>query len=288
VTNRHREAIYRRRREILHASNEGELRERVFEMIEQEIAQVVNFHTASTSYQDWNVSEIEETMKTIFPPDVKLTLAAAVKEENERDRGKDAEMRSHLIKYLSSRAHETYDGMVEGTGDTEEFSKLERIVLLNAIDTLWMDHLEALDNLRTAVGLRGYGQRDPLVEYKRDAYQLFQQLTASIQNQIVYSIFKIFHARKEAMSATLQKALAGSMAAISGMRFSAPAKTMSQRNETPTEQGSGSGTSMVGGGSLSESSSSADAKHFAGEKVGRNDVCPCGSGKKFKKCHGAW
>ena len=287
VTNRHREAIYRRRREILAASGEGELRERVFEMIDQEIAQVVNFHTAATSYQDWSIHEIEETVRTIFPPNANISLKNLLEHTSERDKGKDAFMRSHLIDHLIEQAHALYDQMVESINNAEEFARLERAILLNAIDTLWMDHLEALDNLRTAVGLRGYGQRDPLVEYKRDAYQLFQQLTSSIQNQIVYSIFKIFHARKEAMSQALQSALSQSMASMSGMKFSAPAKTMSEHRETPVAQGSSSGTGLVGGGALSATDSSDTTKHYNGEKVGRNDACPCGSGKKFKKCHGA-
>ncbi|PIQ80074.1 MAG: preprotein translocase subunit SecA, partial [Parcubacteria group bacterium CG11_big_fil_rev_8_21_14_0_20_41_14] len=135
-------------------------------------------------------------------------------------------MRSKLIDYLAQHAKDIYAKMSETLGDEDQIKDLERAVLLNSIDTLWMDHLEALDNLRTAVGLRGYGQRDPLVEYKRDAYGLFKQLQGAIQNQVVYSVFKILSARSMQMqgAGNILQALGGGLSALQGMRFSAPAK----------------------------------------------------------------
>ncbi len=282
VTNRHREAIYRKRREILKAAGEGEVRTQIFEMLEQEISQVVNFHTATTSHHEWIVKEIGETLSTILPPGTAIDLSGVIEKGDGRDKGADALMRTKLIEHVVVKAQEVYAGLAQELGDDENLGRLERAIVLNAIDTLWMDHLEALDNLRTAVGLRGYGQRDPLVEYKRDAYGLFQQLLSSIQNQVVYSIFKILHARKSAISGALEQALKRSMASMSGLRFSAPAKTMSARSESPAAQSSGTGLPGMAAVAVEPVASN----RYEGKKVGRNDPCPCGSGRKWKKCHG--
>ncbi|MAG29024.1 preprotein translocase subunit SecA [bacterium] len=302
VMNHHREAIYKQRRGILKASDEEGLREQIFDMIDKEVQQVVNLHAGSENHQQWNLKEIEQTMQTIFPPDTSLDIAEVIKPAEEKDKGKDAEMRSKLIDHITDKAEHTYDEMIKSVGDDQEqVKKLERAVLLNSIDTLWMDHLDALDNLRTAVGLRGYGQRDPLVEYKRDAYGLFQQLQGSIQNQVVYSVFKILAARgvqsqiqnSPEQAQRLLNTLGSSLSALQGLRFSAPAKTMSHGTESPMAQSSQSGTQPAAVVSQDQSSSSssssvetASRNRFDGEKVGRNDACPCGSGKKFKKCHG--
>ena len=298
VINRHREAIYRRRREILKNSSpllpdssgssnphptlslegrgESNLRAMIFEMIDQEIAQVINFHTVSTNHQDWNLKEIEQTMNTILPPPVprrglgggqeenreerNLNLESVIKPADERDKGEDAKMRSKLIDHLAGVVKQEYEKIIPGVGDAESIQRLERAVLLNAIDSRWVDHLQAIDNLRTAIGLRGYGQRDPLVEYKREAYRLFQQLLSSIQNEVVYSVFKVALARQVADS-PLVKQILGRLG-LGGLRFSAPAKEAGDNVQSSGAPSSG------------------------GKKVGRNDPCPCGSGKKYKKCHG--
>ena len=277
VINRHRESIYRKRRSVLESENpllfeegkrggvvdeergESGLRSQILEMIEQEIMQVVNVHTVSTHHQDWNVKEIEQTMNTIFPPSTVLGLDEIVVHGDERDKGDDAKMRSKLIDHLVAIAQEQYQQVIQTVGDEAQIKQLERAVLLNAIDTLWVEHLQAIDNLRTAIGLRGYGQRDPLVEYKREAYRLFQQLQAGIQNEVVYSIFKAALARQVADSPLVRQIL-GNMG-LGGLKFSAPVKE--------------------------ESDANAHAAGSGDKKVGRNDPCPCGSGKKFKKCHGA-
>ena len=275
----------------------------IFEMTEKEIEQVANLHTSSSNCEDWNLQEIEQTMATIFPPisdengSKGINLKDIVCPQGSRDKGKDAEMRTKLIDYLFSRAKDIYAKMAQSLGNIEQIKQLERAVLLNSIDTLWMDHLESLDNLRTAVGLRGYGQRDPLVEYKRDAYGLFQQLQGSIRNQVVYSVFKVIAARSTAVqgAGNLLPALGRGLSALQGMRFSAPAKTSQEQTESPFSSGSSdspgrassSATQMMQNASLGARAISPEPRNrFDGEKVGRNDLCPCGSGKKFKKCHG--
>lgn len=128
---------------------------------------------------------------------------------------------------------------------------IEKDLLIRCIDTLWIEHLEAIDHLRTGIGLRGYGQHDPLVEYKREAFRLFSELLSLIHRQVVYSIFKIGAFSDQVVESSKK------------LTYSAPAKDAS-------------------GGSASASSHSS-----GGAKVGRNDPCPCASGKKYKRCHGA-
>jgi len=318
IMNAHREAIYSKRKSILSVGFDKNqetdqihdlskdfsqpenlekkhisLGEMIFEMIEKEIEQVVNLHTASSSCEDWNLKEIEQTMATIFPvfdgeDGNVFDLKNFVLEQGEKDKGKDAMMRSSLIDFLFEKARTSYLKISEKI-QTETVVSIEKAVLLNSIDTLWMDHLEALDNLRTAVGLRGYGQRDPLVEYKRDAYMLFIQLQSSIQNQVVYSIFKILASQAPSFVSSPDSNSrivleGGGISNIKGMRFLAPSKTSLQENESLQPR------SRDFSGSAVTAISSLETKpknRFDGKKVGRNDLCPCGSGKKYKRCHGA-
>ena len=151
--------------------------------------------------------------------------------------------------------------------------EIEKGILIRAIDTLWIEHLNAMDALRTGIGLRGYGQRDPLIEYKKEAYRLFVELMNLIQKQVTYRIYKVGLARK----------LAPSLIERRGVVMSAPAKIM--------EKGKGqfSGVSLpkeekekvVKGDNVP-----VKPRDMMGRKIGRNDPCPCGSGKKYKKCCG--
>ncbi|HPW44347.1 MAG TPA: SEC-C metal-binding domain-containing protein, partial [bacterium] len=136
---------------------------------------------------------------------------------------------------------------------------IEKSVLLRSIDGLWIDHLEAMDYMRKGIGLRGYGQRDPLVEYKKEAYRLFNELNSLIQKQVVYSIFKIVD-----FSRSNQQAI-GQMIAGADTPKNLVFKSGDETNAAPVAQ---------------------KLKDSAGHKIGRNDLCPCGSGKKYKKCCG--
>jgi len=119
-----------------------------------------------------------------------------------------------------------------------------------------VDHLSAIDYLRTGIGLRGYGQHDPLVEYKKESYGMFQEFLHLIDRQVVYSIYKVGLATDIALSLMKQR----------GLKLSAPAKSASDGGENPNLQ--------------------LTPRTAEGDKVGRNDPCPCGSGKKYKKCCG--
>ncbi|MBI2990416.1 MAG: preprotein translocase subunit SecA [Candidatus Magasanikbacteria bacterium] len=240
------------------------LEELIIDMIESEIEFVVGFHTNTETGQDWNISEIYETMKTIFPfnSSEKENFFAVGKHRGNSDTA-DFEARSKLTEFLSAKARVQFEVLraeIARQAPTEKDSKhifieLQKSVLLRSYDALWVEHLVSIDYLRTSIGLRGYAQRDPLLEYKRESFSLFNQLLSDIQKEVVYTFFKL--------SIGIQ--LAPSVMA----------------NDKMTLKGAEKTTVTAGGEAVGKERSS------DGEKVGRNDPCPCGSGKKYKRCHGA-
>jgi preprotein translocase subunit SecA len=271
VINNHREAIYKRRRDVLETykkqkdgikANNRFLSDIVLDMVENEIVRVVNFHTSSENVSEWNLQEIYEVIKTIFPlkdEDKKKILSTVSKDEDK------SQFRENLVNYLISLAQKKYQEMREGFEDLEvNFIEIEKGVLIRSIDNLWVEHLETIDYLRRGIGLRGYGQRDPLVEYKKEAYIMYHELIALIQKQVVYSIYKTGDVSNFISPSLIERA----------KKFSAPLKKMSERAQNTSKSNT---IDMV----------SDKVKDEKGKKVGRNDPCPCGSGKKFKKCCGA-
>jgi len=156
--------------------------------------------------------------------------------------------------------------------------QIEKQMYLRGIDNLWVDHLDAIDHLRTGIGLRGYGQRDPLIEYKKEAYHLFTELMNLISRQVVYSIYKVGVAQ-QFVPGIFQRP---------GMNFQAPPKTMEKGRPSLPMQKQDEQQAMKKEVEKRQTPLEDSAQtHYQGQKVGRNDPCPCGSGKKFKKCHGA-
>ncbi len=295
VLNKHREVIYKKRRELFEvgkppaepesvkATTEEEnldqeeakkkpknsLKEMILELVEQEIEQVVLFHTAAEEEKQWDLEEIYEVASTIFP----IRNEARIKMDDLRrwagDRAHDAAIRNRIIEYLFLQAKEAYTDLENKINDLSHdpslMLQIELGVMLRSIDTLWIEHLEAMDHLRHGIGLRGYGQRDPLVEYKKESFKMFNELLNLINKQIVYSIYKV----------GLAQDLAPSLLQQPKVVFQAPAKEM--------KEGSG-GFGQVAqeqGQEIKEK-----PKDQSGKKIGRNDPCPCGSGKKYKRCHG--
>jgi len=264
VINKHREAIYRKRKEILeiHENKTADkdsartLSEITLDMVAGEISAVVSFHTPGENVSDWNFQEIAETFRTI------------ISVGNIKDQIANFKSREEVINFLVEQAKERYLNMKDAFKAVNiDFAEVEKGILIRSIDTLWIEHLETIDYLRRGIGLRGYGQHDPLVEYKKEAYLMFSELNSLIQKQVVYSIFKTGEA--------LGGLSAEKVAAITTvnenrkLNFSAPEKTA-------VEQHSHQNLDLV----------HEKAKNDEGEKVGRNDLCPCGSGKKYKKCCG--
>ncbi|NCF75308.1 MAG: preprotein translocase subunit SecA [Xanthomonadaceae bacterium] len=285
VINKHREVIYKKRKTVLALYEQNEkirekidkekkynsLSEFIFDMIKNEIDQVVMFHTAAENTSDWNLKEIYQVSNTIFPlsEEKKIGLnKIPIKEKNSNHK---IELRNKIIDYLTKLAKEDYEIMKQGVQKTGlDFKNIEKEVILRAIDNLWIEHLDAIDHLRSGIGLRGYAQRDPLVEYKKEAYKMFMELVNLIQKEVVYSIYKI----------GLVQDFAPTIMDIGNMQMKASQKTGDENN--------------FGSSAMAKETDNRNIKESVlkkivnkdGVKVGRNDPCPCGSGKKYKHCCG--
>ena len=261
VLNKHREIIYARRREVLEtfAHTPDKLRDRVLDIMEGEIEQTVLFHSSEIGEKSWDVQEIVESVATIVAlNDEQKAELALMGEHAAKDKEELAQGRSEIIGRIMEIVRAHYDKLYDVFEEKMNVFAIERSVILRAIDMLWIDHLAAMTALRTGISLQGYGQRDPLVEYKKEGYNLFQHLLGSINTEITNTFFKF---AKHAVDMKVQAELGKSVFQKAGLILQGAQKT-----STP-----------VGSSSPGRSE----------EKVGRNDPCPCGSGKKYKKCHGA-
>jgi preprotein translocase subunit SecA len=278
INNKHREVIYKKRKDIL-LLNEGKieeiirkdveqdiviksLSEYILDMVGREIEQVITFHTNQEGSGD--MKEIVETLRTIVPLSSEQEDAW---QEMLTDKTLEPHMlRTKMITAASKLVHSEYQQMVTAYNDAESaagasWQQVELTLLLRTIDNLWIEHLESIDHLRRGIGLRGYGQRDPLIEYKRESYLMFNTLLDDIQNQVAYNIFKL-----------------GNVASLGG-------RNIAERNQqvnSPSQQIQ----FRESQDKRSEPEPAAKVRNIEGHKVGRNDICPCGSGKKYKKCHG--
>ena len=274
VMNKQRETIYRRRRTALEKGEE--LKNEMLKLIYDELKKVVNFHTLAGNPSDWDLEEVYEVANTIFPLDSSIRLKMeAIEEREKKGRLNDEEAREAIINYLYERSVEKYNQLEKQVNDAfkqdQAMRQLEMGILLRTIDVLWVEHLEVMDYMRRGIGLRGYGQRDPLVEYKKESFGLFKNLIEIIRQQVVYSVFKVSAAQQ----------LGQSLMQRQGISLSGALKEMDKGQgqfHEPEFTGSGSNTSST--------AIKPKAKDATGQKVGRNDPCPCGSGKKYKKCHG--
>lgn len=256
IMNKHREVIYRKRNEILDATPE-QITAMIMELVDSEIEYVVSFHANADDEKGWNIQEIYETVHSIFPIEPSLRKELQDLQQQGGDKLKDAEARTHIVEYLMKLAKDRYADMVSQVADPNVVYQVEKGFYLRSIDALWIEHLDQMAYLREGIGLRGYGQRDPLIEYKNEAYGMFTELIANIQKQVVYSIYKMADTHSLAPSEMVQ-----------------------------AHQQLQGAKKVMGSNSGAEVGLPTAAGAIAQAKVGRNDLCPCGSGKKYKKCHG--
>ncbi|HEY4490722.1 MAG TPA: SEC-C metal-binding domain-containing protein, partial [Acidobacteriota bacterium] len=251
VLNKQRSFAYRLRNEILRGGG-GSYKEKIMEYVEEEVAAVVNFHTAA--YRDeWNLEEIAEVARSISGTSENLhsefeSLSAGLDDEGARNKIKE-----RALEFLRKK----YGEREEAVGSAGMWN-LEKVVLLQTIDMLWMDHLDIMEHLRDSVRLRAYGQRDPLVEYKNEGAKLFKEFQAAIRSQVVNTIYKVgvvqqLHRHKHVEERKPDVFDGGKLNVESSKITSEPHSTFNKQHSD----------------------------------IGRNDPCPCGSGKKYKKCHGA-
>ncbi|MBT3689920.1 preprotein translocase subunit SecA, partial [bacterium] len=256
VLSKQRNLIYDKRDEILELhekKEEASTKDLVINMVSQEFTQIISFHLPED-----NKKEIIENVSTIFPlsNDEKKEI-----ENNLVDELKANEYLNNLALDKYSKMEEQLKGMPQFKETQEPLREIEKFVMIRTIDNLWVEHLEAIEHLRTGIGLRGYGQRDPLIEYKKESFNLFEQLLSEIQNQVVHAIFKY----------------GGVSALPQGQNKQATTEVKSSVNAFQATQNKKSQVKQEVASKIKDDS---------GKKVGRNDPCPCGSGKKYKKCCG--
>jgi preprotein translocase subunit SecA len=302
VINKQRETIYSERDKVLH--NE-DLSQTVLDFVDEEVAGIVDAHLGEI-VADWDIDGLAES----------LTALGLQGEEVSADALDEFESREEILDHIGDHAAGQLEAREQEFGQ-ETWSLVERAVLLRAIDTLWVEHLTELEDFRRGVGLRGYGGRDPLVEFKREAYDLYSELRGFIRHQVATTIFRVSVQRREAATQEttemptltpeqLAKLKGGSGPAAQPQRPS-PAATNASGMSTGGSATSTSGASVTTelipglqpqaprnvqlqkGDEPVASGSPAQAAGLSpdGDKVGRNDPCWCGSGKKFKRCHGA-
>jgi preprotein translocase subunit SecA len=181
---------------------------------------------------------------------------------------------------------DVYEAKEKSVGP-EVLRDFEKFFMLQTVDTLWKDHLLALDHLKEGIGLRGYGQRDPLVEYKKESFTLFEAMKEGVEEQILQYLFRFEVAQAPAEPASRQEVrveptpAAAAAGGSSSSRRAAAELERKARQQEQNLQYQGSFDPTAGG------DFSVTTVKSAGPKVGRNDPCPCGSGRKYKKCHGA-
>ena len=256
VMNRQREEIYGMRREILR----GELaRDRILALAETILDYVLGRHLNEEKGPDeWDLPAADIDLQEYFG----IKPGSFVYAEKNREQIRE-ELWTGLL--------ELYDRKEKILGE-EMMRTHEKFVMLQVVDQQWKDHLLAIDHLKEGIGLRGYGQRDPLIEYKKESFELFTLMKERIEDQIVQYLFKLQPVAREDEGAREDAAAA--------RERRAPVPMPSRR--APANVNYSYGAAASGG-----QDAKVETIQRNQPKVGRNDPCPCGSGKKYKKCHGA-
>jgi len=245
VMNKQREAIYSLRRELLEGTDQ---REYILELAEDILLEFVEQHASKDKSPDeWDIEGLRIAVGNQFGFDI-ATAGVDLKEGVYAD----------LVEKLTAKVRSIYEEKERRIGS--EFMRFhERMIMLQVLDAQWKDHLYALDHLKEGIGLRGYGQRDPLIEYKKESFAMFEDLNARREDESVRYLYRFEPISQEELDAR--------------ERAAEEARRRSQHQQNLVYSG-GDGSAVP-------------AARRPAAKVGRNDPCPCGSGKKYKKCHGS-
>ena len=276
VMDRQRKVIYAERRQILEGADlEGQIRTFIDDV-------VTGYVTGATQEEDWEMEQLATALRQIFPVSLDLeAMAAAVDGAVNLDR-------DELIEALKADAHKAYDAREAELGE-EVMRELERRVILSVLDRKWREHLYEMDYLREGISLRAYAQRDPLVEYQREGFDMFSTMMDGIKTETVGMMFNLEISVEEeddeedevlSVASGLRSpvgagAAGGAVPHVHAKGLETPAQPQNLSYSAPDESGEAE---------VRREAASAEDDEFAG--VGRNQKCPCGSGKKFKQCHG--
>jgi preprotein translocase subunit SecA len=258
VANDQRKVVYQQRNEILEAQALGE---QIASLRRGAMSDVVRSFVPQESVEEqWDIPGLEKVLREEWQLEVPLADTIAQS---------DAVVDDDLIEQVTRAADEAFAAKVELVGE-EQFAGFERAVLLQSLDNHWRDHLAALDYLRQGIHLRGYAQKNPKQEYKREAFELFSQLLDTVKLDVTRLLMTV---RIRSAEEVAQAAAA----------IEQQAETFSNVTYThPSEDGSGASQTDA----ASEVAAQMGAPMIGAPRVGRNDPCPCGSGKKYKLCHG--
>ncbi|MDO8621599.1 MAG: preprotein translocase subunit SecA [Candidatus Levybacteria bacterium] len=268
VLNKHRETIYRRRREMLElaenkleVTSEGfsSLKDIILDMVRGEIAEIVNAH--ATPDADWDIDAITAAVQKIYP-----ISKEHLEKLREFGTTQSEDAAGQAIELLADGARAIYADMEKHVENADFLHEMEKALLVRTLDVLWIDHLVAIDRLRAGIGLRGYAQQDPLVAYKKETYYLYQNLLSAVQHDVAHTVFKVGTAAVVAPSLLEQEGLI-------------------MQGSLTGRASAGSGAVKEEGGENVPSPSRGEGQGEGAIKIGRNDPCFCGSGKKYKKCH---
>jgi preprotein translocase SecA subunit len=264
VLNKQRGVVYERRRELL--SNDG-LRDDVLEMAERlAVGLVGGFADAEVPAEEWDWKTFDDSVFAQF--NVRLEVPEA-----ERAGLRPADLEERLVE----RVRQVYDER-EQTFGTPVMRYLERLLWLQTLDALWREHLVAMEHLKEGIGLRGYGQKNPLQEYQKEGYDLFDALVARMEVDVVEKLMSV---QVQASGAAAPRRAVGGESDADAVP-DAIAELERQRHR----ERSGTRLRLSRAGAPPPESQRPETVRRDGDKVGRNDACPCGSGKKYKKCHG--
>ena len=239
VINTHRDVIYGERDKILGGAD---LRANVLSMVERGLREIVDGYLDDTAPENWDTESMVKELAAVIPLPAELSNPNRIAEMDPEE----------IDDSLISHARGVYDLMEERL-TPETMRAIERHLMLRTLDVNWVQHLTAMENLRQGIGLQAYGQRDPLVMYKREGHETFQSLQDRIQHDIVHSIYHVGVAQggmRQAAKSPANSKNAGPMGRI---------QPPSNRTRAPS----------------------------GNRKIGRNEPCYCGNGKKYKRCHGA-
>ena len=239
VMNKQREVIYKQRKDVLNGAN---LKENFTKMIRNVVSNIIGMYCTDEEYNDyWDFESMQANLENGYIEKDAYSFVEAKEKEKSK-----TEMTDELIDIIQKRYEEKEDEITQ-----DKMREVERVILLKVVDQKWMDHIDAMDQLRHGIGLRAYGQRDPVIEYKFEGFEMFEEMNRTIQEDALKIILNT--------------------------RIKENKEIKREKVATPTNAIHGNSSNKV---------KAKPATVVKGMKVGRNDPCPCGSGKKYKQCCG--
>ncbi|MDP8233617.1 MAG: SEC-C metal-binding domain-containing protein, partial [Candidatus Saelkia tenebricola] len=271
VMNKQRQAIYSERRTVL--LSEG-LREHIYEIIEETLEyEIERFIPESILPEDYDWDGLSRWILDKFRVSIAVSILKDVSFENLKElKSNWNDIVLNCFEFLVKKLKEIYNAREKEIGE-EELRRLEKMIFLHVIDMRWKQHLYALDYLREGIGLRAYGQRDPLVEYRNESYNMFQEMVSRIKLDVLEYLYK-FHSRFKTAPVGLMEKAASDYKHEEVKQFQAVKRMTKEKEPQAPRVRPGQ---FAGGGQ-------AEPYKRTSQKIGRNDPCPCGSGKKYKKC----